>query len=344
MPQTSINSLTTQKMLDEQNQPNTFTPQLHTLPDDVRKSLIQLLETFNSQFAQDETSIGTTYLTKMRIDMGDSEPVSQKPYPITMKHSDWVRNEINKPIDVQVICNSHSSWSAPIIVVPKGDGGKHLVINYMALNKIAQKCVCPMLRGENIVSKLNGANYFSTLDLCSGYHHIPLDENSIPKTAFTSPFGKHEHLKVPFGLAQAPAYFQELMKKALKEFTFAAAYFDDIIICSKTAEEPTGHLQQLCHKLCDVELTLNLSKCHFFAKEIQYLGLVLSTTGIKPLLSKTAAIKLMNTPEMLNKQEHFLDLLVTTATSSTLLCIAKHLPALTHHDAESTFTNLSFTS
>ena len=77
MPQTSINSLTTQKMTDEHIQPDTFTPPLHNLPGDVRKSLNQLLETFKSQFAQDETSIGTTHLTKMQIDTGDSEPVLQ---------------------------------------------------------------------------------------------------------------------------------------------------------------------------------------------------------------------------------------------------------------------------
>ena len=80
--QTSINSLTTQKMIDEHVQPDTFTPPLHTLPDYVKKSLNQLLKKFKSQFAQDETSIGTTHLTKTQIDIGDSEPVSQRPYPM----------------------------------------------------------------------------------------------------------------------------------------------------------------------------------------------------------------------------------------------------------------------
>ena len=78
-------------MIDEHIQPDSFTTPLQTLPDYVRKSLNQLMETFKSQFAQDETIIGTTDLTKMQIDMGDSEPVSQKPYHIAMKHYDWVR-------------------------------------------------------------------------------------------------------------------------------------------------------------------------------------------------------------------------------------------------------------
>ena len=109
--------------------------------------------------------------------MGDAEPVSQKPYPITMKHYDWVRSEINKPLDAWVIHNSHSNWSTPIIVVLKGDGGKHLVIDYRALNKVTLIFVWPMPRVEDIILKLNGTMYFSTLKPLAGYHHIPHEKN-----------------------------------------------------------------------------------------------------------------------------------------------------------------------
>ena len=135
MLQTPVNSIITQKMIDEHIQPDTFTPPLHTLLGSVRKSLSQLLETFKSQYVQDETSIGTTHLTKMQIGSGNSEPVLQRLYPIGMKHYDWVKNEINKLLNVQVVCSSHSSWSAPIIVVPKGDSRKCLLIDYRALKK-----------------------------------------------------------------------------------------------------------------------------------------------------------------------------------------------------------------
>ena len=100
---------------------------------------------------------------------------------------------------------------AVIILVPKGGGGKCVVIDYRALNKVTWKFIWPMSRVEDIFLKLNGTEYFSTLDLHAGYHHILLEEDSIPKTAFTSPFGKYEYLKAPFELAQALAYFQELM-------------------------------------------------------------------------------------------------------------------------------------
>ena len=104
---------------------------------------------------KDKTSIGTTPLTSMMIDMDDSDPVSQKPYPITMKHYQWVKEEIEKLLAAKVICNSRSSWSALIIVVPKGDGGKHLVIDYRALNKVTRKFTWPIPKVKDIFSKLN---------------------------------------------------------------------------------------------------------------------------------------------------------------------------------------------
>ena len=212
-----------------------------------------------------------TPLTQMSIDMGDSDPVSQKPYPIAMKHYNWVKEEIDKLLEAGVIGNSHSSWSAPIIVVPKGDGSKRLIIDYRALNKVTRKFVWPMPKVENIFSQLNGVRYFFTLVLRAGYHHIGLTTDLIPKTAFTSPFGKYEYVKVPFGLAQAPACFQELMTGVLKDLPFAMAYLDDIIIYSSTPEEHLQHIKTVFEKLRHAKLSMKLSKCHFFAKEIQYL-------------------------------------------------------------------------
>ena len=88
-----------------------------------------------------------------------------------------------------------------------------------------------------------------TLDLRAGYHHIPLDKLSIPKTPFNSPFGKFEYVKVPFGLEQAPAYFQELMTGILMDLNFAKAYLDNIIRFSKTPKEHLLHIRMIFEKL-----------------------------------------------------------------------------------------------
>ena len=95
-------------------------------------------------------------------------------------------------------------------------------------------------------------------------------------------------MKVPFGLAQAPAYFQELMTGILKDFPFAIAYLDDIIIFSKTPQEHLSHIRMVFEKLKSANLSMKKSKCSFFSKEIQYLGHILSATGIRPLPAKTS--------------------------------------------------------
>ena len=128
----------------EQVQPNIIYPPHHKLKPEIQLKLDRLLKQCETHFAKDETSIGTTPLTKMTIITGDSEPVSQKPYPITMKNYQWVKDKIEKLPTVKVICSSRSSWSAPIIVVPKGDRGKSLVINYRELNKVTRKFTWPM--------------------------------------------------------------------------------------------------------------------------------------------------------------------------------------------------------
>ena len=153
-----------------------------------------------------------------------------------------------------------------------------------------------MPKVEDIFSQLNGAKYFSTLDLRAGYHHIGLTADLIPKTAFISPFGKYEYVKVPFRLAQALVYFQELMTGVLKDLQFAVAYLDNIIIYSSTPEEHLQHIKTVSEKLRHAKLSMKLSKCHFFTKEIQYLRHILGMEGIRPVPAKTEAIKAMRPP------------------------------------------------
>ena len=135
-----------------------------------------------------------------------------------------------------------------------------------------------------------------------------MDKQSILKTAFNSPFGKYKYIKVPFGLAQAPTYFQELMTGILKDFHFTIAYLDDIIIFSKTSQEHLSHIRMVFEKLKSANLLMKKSKCNFFSKEIQYLGHILSATGIKPLPSATKAIKNMQSPTTLKQVKAFLGL------------------------------------
>ena len=114
-------------------------------------------------------------------------------------------------------------------------------------------------------ASLHGAKIFTTLDLHSGYYHISLDNESKAKTAFIMPFGKYKFNAVPFGLAQAPAYFQQLISIVLQDCSeFAMVYLDDIIIFSRNEQEHLKHIEIIFRKLKEAGLKLKESKCDFF--------------------------------------------------------------------------------
>ena len=136
-----------------------------------------------------------------------------------------------------------------------------------------------------------GAKIFTTLDLQSGCYHITLDKESKAKTAFVTVFGKYEFNAVPFGLAQAPAYFQQLISIVLQDCSnFAMAYLDDIIIFNQNEEEHLKHIKIIFKKLKKVGLKLKESKCNFFKNEIHYLGHLISVSSIQPLPEKLDSI------------------------------------------------------
>ena len=129
-------------------------------------------------------------------------------------------------------------------------------------------------------AKLKVAKFFSTIDLRSGYYHIALGKDSRAKTAFVTPFGKYKFLQVPFGLAQAPAFFQHLMNKVLDNCPFAMTYLNDIIIFSDMEEEHLAHIKEIFQKLETADLKMKRSKCNFFKKHIHYLEYLISADGI----------------------------------------------------------------
>ena len=265
------------------------------------------VEEYKSQFTQDETIIGTTPLTKMTIDTGNSEPVLQKHYPIAMKHYNWVKDKINKLLTAKVIRESLSSWSAPIIVVPKGEGrwGKMSSYQTLCTQQDHMKIYLTYAKGRGHFSQLNGMKYPSTLDLWAGYHHIPLGVSSIPKTTFISPFRKYEYIKVPFRLTQVPAYFQELMTGSLKDFPFTIAYLDDIIIFSRTAEEHLDCIRQVFKKkLQDAHLSMKLSKVTSVPKRSSTLDTSSATQASDHYHWKLKPSTTYTHPKQLNRYAH----------------------------------------
>jgi hypothetical protein len=298
----------------------------YPISDETKMRLQNLLEKHESVFSKNNEDIGYTQLTTMKIDTGDHPPIAQRPYAIALKHYEWVREEIRQLERAGIIRDSVSPWASPIVVVPKkSEPGepprRRLCVDFRKINSLqpdvekggGKGCLSlyPLPKIDEMLLRLRGKKCFSTLDLRAGYHHIGLDEESKAKTAFVTPFGKFEYNTVPFGLAQAPAWFQITINKVLKGLEDCAmAYLDDIIIFSDNEEDHLKHIDKILRRLKQehVNMKLKKSKCQFFRKEIQYLGHIVSGTGFRPLPEKLEAIKSMPPPKNAKQIRQFLGL------------------------------------
>ena len=284
---------------------------------DIRQKFEELCEEYGEAFSKNNEDISRTKLFKMDIDTRDSPPVSSRPYTLPLKHYEWVQREIESLECASVITKSTSKWASPIVVVPKKSAPREplkrrLYVDFRKVNELQQEVITagktkgqisihPLPKIDEMYVKLKGAKVFSTIHLRSGYHHITLGKSSRAKTVFVTPFDKYEFLMVPFGLAQAPAYFQLLMNKVLKGLKFVMTYLDDIIIFSENESQHLEHLETVFSCLREAGLKMKRSKCDFFKSEIHYLGHLISPEGISPLPNKLDCI--IHMPALKNVKE-----------------------------------------
>ena len=260
----------------------------------------QLCKEFEDVFSKDSTDIGKTPLITMDIDTGDSPPICQKPYNLPLKHREWVQKELETLEKAGVIVRSISPWASPIVVVPKktepGEPPRRrLCVDYMVINSLFPKVqkahykakgvltMVPLPQIDHIYTRLKGSKIFSTFDLRSGYHHMELSPEARAKSDFVTPLDKFEFTRCPFGLTQAPAYFQRLINKVIKGLPFAFGYLDDVLIHSPDIESHLQHMKILFQRLREADLKLKDSKCNYFKTHVQYLGHLVSGKRIKPL-------------------------------------------------------------
>ena len=207
------------------------------ISDEHQNAFKELCQEFKDIFSVDLGDIGKTPLVEMEIDTGDSPPITQKPYTLPLKHAEWVQKELEILEKAGVIVRSVSPWASPIVVVPKrsapGEPPKRrLCVDYMAISSLLPpvkkafskakgiSTLVPLPKIEEIYACLKDSKIYSTFDMRSGYYHMVLSEESRPKSAFVSAYGKWEFKRCPFGLAQAPAYFQRLVNEVLSGLTF----------------------------------------------------------------------------------------------------------------------------
>ncbi|GAA6081795.1 uncharacterized protein LOC125141175 [Tachysurus ichikawai] len=151
--------------------------------------------------------IGRMSIVKHRIITTDEVPMRKRPYRLSREKQQFVDKEIQELLDKKIIRPSISPWASPVVVVPKKDGGSRLCIDYQGLNTKTHLDAYPMPQIQDILESLHGASVFSTLDLKTGDWQMEMEQDSIQKTAFVTPAGLFEFLRLPFGLKNAAASF-----------------------------------------------------------------------------------------------------------------------------------------
>ena len=291
-----------------------------------RKAFEDLCAEFETIFSKDSADLGKTPLLKMDIPTGDSPPITQRPYTLALKHVQWVQEEIEILEKAGIIAKSVSPWASPIVIVPKKTAPgepprRRMCVDYRMLNQLLPKVdkahskakgvltLVPLPKIDEIYAKLEGSTIYSTFDMRSGYYHLELSQESQPKSAFVvggPKGGKWEFKRCPFGLTQAPAYFQMLVNKVLEGLDFTFGYLVDILIFSKNMEEHLQHVRILFERLRQADLKLTKRKCNFLKAHVQYLGHYISGQGLEPVPEKLESLQNMPPPTDLTETRKFL--------------------------------------
>ncbi|XP_070184061.1 uncharacterized protein [Littorina saxatilis] len=268
------------------------------LTEDQQKELHDFMGDFTHRFSDVP---GSTSLVEHEVHLTSDVPVCSKPYSIPFQARESLKKDIDNMLKMGVIRESSSPYSSPVVVVKKKDGTNRVCIDFRKVNKITVFDPEPMPTATDLFRQLTGSKIFSKIDLSKGYWQIPLREEDIPKTAFATPDGTYECLRMPFGMVNSGATLTRGMRKMLKGMKNVVYYWDDLLVHTETFAEHLETLRELFSRLTKANLTVRPSKCILGTDNVDFTGHSLKE-GQKGLLLGNVT-KILNAPRPETKKQ-----------------------------------------
>jgi len=280
------------------------------LSEDQKPLLYNLLGRNTDVFSCGSGDLGKTDLVRHKINTGDAAPIRQPPRRLPSLKKDEANKAVTEMLEQGLIETSTSPWASPIVLVREKDGNWRFCVDYRKLNDVTRKDSYPLPRIDDTLDRLAGMQWFSTLDLKSGYWQVEMEPKDKEKTAFTTGNDLWQFKVMPFGLCNAPATFERLMDRVLAGLPpeTALVYIDDILVAGQTFEKQLDNLEQVFQCLRNARLKLSPKKCHLFQKRVIYLGHIISQNGVSTDPEKVKAVWEWPQPTCITEVRQFLGL------------------------------------
>jgi hypothetical protein len=279
-------------------------PNMDHLADDQRASLGPLLQRYSHLFGGE---LGAMKGVTHDIDVGGHSPIKQNYYRVSPAQQELLRHEVNEMLRLGVIQPSQSEWGSPLILVKKPCGKWRPCVDYRRVNAVSKGDAYPLPRLDDLVDRLGGATYITTLDANKGYWQVLLTERARAISAFVTPFGHYEFIKMPFGVKGGPNTYQRAMNNLLVGLEdWAAAYLDDLSIQSETWETHLARLEQVFVRLEANGVTLNAKKCMIGGNKVVYLGHEVGAGKVAPRAAKVESLQKVPPPRTKKELRRFL--------------------------------------
>jgi hypothetical protein len=281
------------------------------VPSNLRQDYLQLFLKYHQVFSLSKNDLGRSNLIQHDIQLKTSEPIYVKHFKLPEAHREAVETQVLEWLKLGVIQPTVSKYNSPIFVVMKKDGGIRLVQDFRALNSQTYTDKYSMRDVQDCIDEIGRANsnIFSTIDLTSGFWQMILKPECRKYTAFTvMGLGQFEFKTSPMGLLGCPASFQRLMEAVTKGLPNILVYIDDLLVHSKSHKEQLQQLEALFQRLIQHNLKINIKKCCFGAKQVDYLGFTLTEKGVLPGSHKLKAVACASPPIDVKGVRQFLGL------------------------------------